>query len=97
MARVQRKYALETDMVMEALEVPETFELRTQLVNPGGHVADIRVHENPATLHLEDLWIKNVTINMGLVNTSSTPTLLKLIAEARLEPTAFATYRFSLD
>jgi alcohol dehydrogenase len=87
---------LGADVAMEAVGVPETFELCTELVRPGGHVANIGVHGKPATLHLEDLWIKNVTITTGLVNTSSTPTLLRLIADGRLDPTVLATHRFSL-
>ena len=57
--------------------MPATFELAAALVRPGGHVANIGVHGEPATLHLEDLWIKNVTITTGLVDTYSTPTLLR--------------------
>ena len=83
-------------VAMEAVRVPETFELCTEPVRPGGHAANIGVHGKPATLHLEDLWIKNVTITTGLVNTSSTPTLLRLIADGRLDPTVLATHRFSL-
>ena len=69
---------LGADVAIEAVGVPATFELATQLVRPGGHVANIGVHGKPATLHLEDLWIRNVTITTGLVDTYSTPTLLKL-------------------
>jgi len=87
---------LGADVVMEAVGVPETFELCTELVRPGGRVANIGVYGRPATLHLEKLWIKNVTITTGLVNTSSTPTLLRLIHEGRLDPTPFATHRFGL-
>jgi alcohol dehydrogenase len=76
---------------VEAVGVPETFELCTELVRPGIHVANIGVHGKPATLHLEELWIKNVTITTGLVNTSSTPTLLRPIADGRLDPTVLAT------
>ena len=57
---------------------PATFELAAALIRPGGHVANIGVHGEPATLHLEELWIKNVTITTGLVDTYSTPTLLRL-------------------
>ncbi len=53
----------------------------TALIRPGGHVANIGVHGEPATLHLEDLWIRDVTITTGLVDTSSTPTLLRLIGQ----------------
>lgn len=88
---------LGADVVMEAVGVPETFELCTRLVRPGGHVANIGVHGHPATLHLEDLWIKDVTITTGLVDTYSTATLLKLISGGRLDPALFATHRFKLD
>ena len=77
---------LGADVAIEAVGVPATFELCTELVRPGGHVANIGVHGEPATLHLEDLWIKNITITTGLVDTFSTPMLLRLIAEGRLDP-----------
>ncbi|HET9867484.1 MAG TPA: alcohol dehydrogenase catalytic domain-containing protein, partial [Nitrospira sp.] len=53
---------LGADVVMEAVGVPATFELCTELVCPGGRVANIGVHGEPATLHLETLWIKSITI-----------------------------------
>jgi len=87
---------LGADVVMEAVGVPATFELCTGLVRPGGHVANIGVHGAPATLHLERLWARDVTITTGLVDTYSTPTLLRLVAEGRLDPTPFATHRFAL-
>lgn len=87
---------LGADVVMEAVGVPETFELCTELVRPGGHVANIGVHGQPATLHLETLWIKSITITTGLVDASSTSTLLKLVAEGRLDTTPLATHRFGL-
>jgi alcohol dehydrogenase len=88
---------LGADVAIEAVGVPETFELCTALVRPGGHVANVGVHGHSATLHLETLWIKDITITTGLVDTSTTPRLLNLIAEGRLDPTAFATHRFALD
>jgi alcohol dehydrogenase len=60
-------------------------------------VANVGVHGHPATLHLEKLWIRDVVITTGLVDTFTTPKLLKLIASGRLDPTAFATHRFSLE
>ena len=72
---------LGADVAIEAVGVPETFELCTELVRPGGHVANVGVHGHPATLHLEKLWIRDVTIMTGLVDTFSTPRLLELIAE----------------
>ena len=77
---------LGADVAIEAVGVPATFELAAALIRPGGHVANIGVHGEPATLHLEDLWIKNVTITTGLVDTYSTPTLLKLIAAGQIDP-----------
>jgi len=85
------------DLAIEAVGVPETFELCTDIVRPGGHVANVGVHGKPATLHLERLWIKDVTITTGLVDTSTTPTLMRLIEARRLDPTVFTTHRFALD
>jgi alcohol dehydrogenase len=87
---------LGADVAMEAVGLPQTFELATDLVRPGGHVANIGVHGKPATLHLEKLWIRDVTITTGLVDTYSIPQLLALIQGGRLDPTLFATHRFAL-
>ncbi len=88
---------LGADVAIEAVGVPDTFELCTRLVRPGGHVANVGVHGKPATLHLEDLWIKNVTITTGLVDTYSTPTLLRLVAARQVDSARFITHRFALD
>ncbi|MFE3165253.1 zinc-dependent alcohol dehydrogenase family protein [Streptomyces sp. NPDC059224] len=88
---------LGADVVMEAVGTPETFELCTRMVRPGGRVANIGVHGKPATLHLEDLWIKNVTITTGLVDTHSTPTLLRMAAAGRLPTGQLVTHTFPLD
>jgi len=87
---------LGADVAIEAVGVPQTFELCTDLVRPGGRVANVGVHGHSATLHLEKLWIRDVLITTGLVDTFTTPKLLKLIASGRLDPTIFATHRFSL-
>jgi alcohol dehydrogenase len=84
-------------VAFEAVGVPQTFELAAELVRPGGRVANIGVHGKPATLHLEKLWIRDVTITTGLVDTFSIPQLLRLIASGRLDPSLFATHRFALD
>ncbi|MFB7110870.1 zinc-dependent alcohol dehydrogenase family protein [Streptomyces sp. NPDC056190] len=85
------------DVVVEAVGLPETFELCTRMVRPGGHVANVGVHGKPATLHLEDLWIKNVTITTGLVDTHSTPTLLRMAAAGRLPTSQLVTHTFPLE
>jgi len=88
---------LGADVAIEAVGVPDTFELCTAIVRPGGHVANVGVHGHSATLHLETLWIRDITITTGLVDTFTTPRLLQLIAEGRLDPRPFATHRFALD
>ncbi|MFE9017595.1 zinc-dependent alcohol dehydrogenase family protein [Streptomyces sp. NPDC007808] len=88
---------LGADVVVEAVGIPETFEMCTRMVRPGGHVANVGVHGRPATLHLEDLWIKNVTITTGLVDTHSTPTLLRMAAAGRLPTAELVTHTFPLD
>ena len=88
---------LGADVAIEAVGVPATFELAAELIRPGGRVANIGVHGQPATLHLEDLWIRNVTITTGLVDTYSTPTLLKLTTARQIEAGRFVTHHFVLD
>jgi alcohol dehydrogenase len=88
---------LGADVVMEAVGIPDTFEMCTELVRPGGRVANIGVHGAPATIHLETLWIKNVTITTGLVDTGTTPRLLRLLADHQLDPTLIITHRFGVE
>jgi alcohol dehydrogenase len=88
---------LGADVVMEAVGTPASFELCTALVRPGGRVANIGVHGKPATLHLEELWIKNVTITTGLVDTFSTPRLLDMLIGGQLDTGHMITHRFALD
>jgi alcohol dehydrogenase len=76
--------------------VPDTFDLCTNLVRSGGHVANVGVHGHAVTLHLETLWIKGITITTGLVDARTTAQLLKLIQERRLDPAPFITHRFAL-
>jgi alcohol dehydrogenase len=87
---------LGADVVMEAVGMPATFELCTELVRAGGTVANIGVHGEPASLHLERLWIKDVTITTGLVDTVTVPVLLRLIRAGKLDPSVFTTHRFPL-
>jgi alcohol dehydrogenase len=87
---------LGADVAFEAVGVPEAFELAADLIRPGGRVANIGVHGSAAHLHLEKLWIRDVTITTGLVDTFSIPQLLRLIASGRLDPSLFATHHFAL-
>ena len=87
---------LGADVAIEAVGIPATFELTARVVRPGGYVANVGVHGKPVTLHLEDLWIRNVTIRTGLVDTYSTPTLLRLIENHQINAALFATHHFEL-
>ena len=85
------------DVAVEAVGVPATFEMCTELVRPGGNVANVGVHGKPVQLDLQDLWIKNINISMGLVNTTTLGMLLKLVAQHKLPVEKFVTHRFALD
>lgn len=82
------------DVAIEAVGVPESFELCTRVVRSGGHVANIGVHGKAATLHLEDLWIRDVTITTGLVDTRTTPVLLRMASAGRLDLSSLVTHTF---
>ncbi len=88
---------LGADVAIEAVGTPQTFELTVSLARAGGHIANIGVHGAPASLHLEELWSKDVTITTGLVDTSSTPTILRLLAGHQLDASRFATHHFTFD
>src|SRR5580692_4213007 len=88
---------LGADVAIEAVGIPATFELATSLVRPGGRIANVGVHGKPATLHLETLWTRDVTITTGLVDTFTTPTLIRLLAGGQLNTSVFVTQRFALD
>lgn len=84
------------DVAIEAVGVPATFELCTQVVRAGGHIANVGVHGKPVQFHIEQLWIRNITLTTGLVDTSSTPLLLELVRAGKLQPQVMATHRFAL-
>jgi len=85
------------DVAIEAVGVPETFTMATEIVRPGGHVANVGVHGKSVPLHLEQLWIQNVFISMGLVNTNTTPMLLKLVESKKIPAGKLVTHRFTFD
>lgn len=85
------------DVAIEAVGIPQTFTMATQVVRPGGHVANIGVHGKPVELPLNELWISNIDISMGLVNTNTLGMLLKLVAEHKLPADKFVTHAFSFD
>jgi alcohol dehydrogenase len=84
------------DTAIEAVGIPATFELCEQIVAPGGHIANIGVHGIPVSLHLEQLWDRNIGITTRLVDTVSTPTLLKIVRAHKLDPKKLITHHFKL-
>ena len=88
---------LGADVSIEAVGLPATFELAVRLVRPGGRIANIGVHGAPAALHLEDQWIRDLTITTGLVDTSSTPALMRLVTSGQISAKPFITHHFGLD
>lgn len=85
------------DTAIEAVGIPATFNLCEDLVAPGGTIANIGVHGTKVDLHLERLWSHNVTITTRLVDTVSTPMLLKTVQSKRIDPTQLITHHFKLD
>ncbi|MEO7349081.1 MAG: zinc-dependent alcohol dehydrogenase family protein [Terrimesophilobacter sp.] len=85
------------DVAIEAVGIPQTFTMAIDVVRPGGHVANVGVHGKPAELALNELWIKNINISMGLVNTNTLGMLLKLVAQHTLPADKFVTHEFSFD
>ena len=85
------------DTAIEAVGIPQTFELCTAIIGPGGTVANIGVHGKSATLHLESLWAQNITITTRLVDTVTTPMLLKTVQSEKLKPKQLITHHFRLD
>ena len=85
------------DVAIEAVGIPATFDLCTRLVRPGGGVANVGVHGSSVELALQDLWIMDVRITTGLVSTSTTPMLLKLVAQHKLAAERFGTHHFTFD
>src|SRR5215469_4670502 len=88
---------LGADVSIEAVGVPATFELAVKLIRPGGRIANVGVHGAPVTLDLEDQWIRDITITTGLVDTYSTPTLLRLVASGQINAKRFITHHFGLN
>jgi len=88
---------LGVDVAIEAVGIPLTFEMATELIRPGGTVANVGVHGRSVELKLQDLWIKDVAITTGLVSATTTPMLLRLVGQGRLTPEKFASHQFPLD
>jgi len=85
------------DTAIEAVGIPATFELCEEIVAPGGTIANIGVHGTKVALRLEALWDRNITITTRLVDTVSTPMLMKTLQSHKIDPKLLITHRFKLD
>ena len=85
------------DVAIEAVGIPATFDICQSIVRPGGHVANVGVHGKPVDLQIQKLWIRNITLTTGLVNTNTTPLLLKNVQSGKLHPESLITHRFTFD
>ncbi|MDY7018218.1 MAG: zinc-dependent alcohol dehydrogenase family protein [Nitrospirota bacterium] len=85
------------DVAIEAVGLPETFDICQSIVKPGGRIANVGVHGKPVEFHIEVLWIKNITLRTGLVNTDTIPLLLKTLKTGRLDPGRLITHSLKLD
>ena len=85
------------DVAIEAVGLPATFDICQGIIGPGGHLANIGVHGKPVTLHLEKLWDRNITLTTRLVDTVSTPMLIKAFQSGTIQPGRLVTHRFAMD
>lgn len=85
------------DTAVEAVGIPATFELCEELIAPGGTIANVGVHGEKVDLHLEKLWSRNITITTRLVDTATTPILLRAVQAKKLDPSLLITHRYPLD
>ena len=85
------------DVVVEAVGLPATFAICQAIVAAGGHIANVGVHGKPVELHLEKLWDRNISLTTRLVDTVTTPMLLKVVLSGKLQPTKLVTHRFAMN
>lgn len=85
------------DVAIECVGIPATFDVCQKVLRPGGHLANVGVHGSSVDMELQNLWIRNVTITTGLVNTNTTPMLLKTVESGKLQPQQLITHRFAFN
>jgi alcohol dehydrogenase len=84
------------DVAVEAVGTPATFDICQSILAPGGRLANVGVHGKPVELHVEKLWDRNITLTTRLVDTVTTPMLLKVVQSGKLQPAKLVTHRFAL-
>jgi alcohol dehydrogenase len=84
------------DVAIEAVGIPATFDICQNIIAPGGRLANVGVHGKPVELHIEKLWDRNIALTTRLVDTVTTPMLLKVVRSGKLQAGRLATHRFAL-
>ena len=85
------------DVAIEAVGIPATFDICQAIVAAGGHIANVGVHGKPVELHMEKLWDRNISLTTRLVDTVTTPMLLKVVRSGKLQPSKLVTHRFAMN
>jgi len=85
------------DVAIEAVGMPATFDICQQIIRPGGHIANVGVHGKSVDLQIQSLWIQNITLTTGLVNTNTIPMLLKTVIAGKIIPARLISHHFKLD
>jgi alcohol dehydrogenase len=85
------------DVAIEAVGIPATFDICQAIVAPGGRIANVGVHGKPVELHLEKLWDRNISLTTRLVDTATTPMLLKVVRSGKLQPSRLVSHRFPMS
>ena len=95
--KVMKLTGVGVDVAVEAVGIPATFVMCEDIIAPGGTIANVGVHGVKADLHLEKLWSQNITITTRLVDTVTTPMLLKTVQSKKINPSQLITHHFTLD
>jgi alcohol dehydrogenase len=85
------------DVAIEAVGLPATFAICQAIVAAGGRIANVGVHGKPVELHMEKLWDRNISLTTRLVDTVTTPMLLKVVNSGKLQPSKLVTHRFAMN
>jgi len=85
------------DVAIEAVGIPATFDICQAIVAAGGRIANVGVHGKPVELHIEKLWDRNISLTTRLVDTVTTPMLLKVVRSGKLQPGKLVTHRFAMN
>ncbi|MDP3510882.1 MAG: zinc-dependent alcohol dehydrogenase family protein [Candidatus Melainabacteria bacterium] len=85
------------DVAIEAVGIPTTFDICQSILAPGGRIANVGVHGKPVEFHIEKLWSSNITLTTGLVDTATTPMLLRIVKSGRLDAKKLVSHRYELS